>query len=115
MIVVENDPQTLQHAVSLLQKMGFDTVEASSADSAISHIGDDHTNFSVLFTDLCLGVGKTGWDLARAALMKNSDARVIVTSGRFNESDTPPVDLANTVSILNKPYSIDDLARLIDR
>lgn len=114
-IVVEDDPQTLQHAVSLLRQMGLDTVEASSADSAISYIGDDHTNFSVLFTDLCLGVGKTGWDLARAALLKNSDAQVIVTSGSFNESDVPPADLSNTVSLLNKPYTIDDLARLLNR
>jgi DNA-binding NtrC family response regulator len=69
-----------------------------------------HPRIDLLFSDVMLGGGKTGVDLAREALKRHPSLAVLLTSGYERTmlggtSAVPP-----SMFLLPKPYRCEDLA-----
>lgn len=66
-LLVEDEPMLLINAQDALEDGGFDIIDASSGDEAIRILGSDGDNIVGLITDVRLGSGASGWDVARKA------------------------------------------------
>jgi CheY-like chemotaxis protein len=94
----------------LLQDQGLDVWSVPDDLSAYQVLSQEAHRFSVLLTDINLGSGNDGFDIARRARCLNSGIHVIFISGY-------PVDprrFANEGgAFLTKPLDLDILAEMV--
>lgn len=80
-LVVEDEPLILLDVETGLQEAGFEVVTAQNAAEAIAAFGAEPEKFKGLITDIRLGAGKSGWDVARHLRQTNSTLPVVYVSG----------------------------------
>jgi PAS domain S-box-containing protein len=110
-LVVEDDHGVRDFAVSVLRELGYRVLEAASGDTAMQLISAS-PDIDLLFTDVVMPGALNGADLARAALKRRPQLRVLFTSGyttRLVEKDWP----TTVVDLLRKPYRSIDLAQRV--
>ncbi|MGN8001441.1 response regulator [Sphingomonas sp. 22176] len=66
-LLVEDEPMLLINAQDSLRDGGFEVLDASDAEDAIRILEADAETIGGLITDVRLGSGSTGWDVARRA------------------------------------------------
>ncbi len=111
-LLVEDDPATLKRARKMLVSLGRQVIEASGFTAA-QEIIQSGQHYDVLFTDIQLEEGCSGWALVNQLVAKNSNKKIIVTSGRFAKGAKAPVEFDGKISLIAKPYSKDELSRLL--
>jgi PAS domain S-box-containing protein len=107
-LVVEDDHGVRDFAVSVLRELGYRVIEAASGDAAIDLI-EAESDIDLLFTDVVMPGILSGADLAKAALERRPELRVLFTSGyttRLVEKEWP----SRNLDLLRKPYRSIDLA-----
>ncbi|MBZ9795381.1 response regulator [Mesorhizobium sp. ES1-4] len=80
-LVVEDEPMILLDLESALEGAGFQVVALSNAEAAIELFDADPENFSSLLTDIRLGSGKSGWELAKHLRRAHPTIPVVYISG----------------------------------
>lgn len=111
-LVVEDNPDVRRVVARQLHSLGYRLVEAQDAPSALVHLrGAGH--FDLLFTDVVMPHGMSGFDLAKEAGMLRPDLKVLFTSGFPGTTMTPPQGVPGGVPLLSKPYRKQDLARAV--
>ena len=80
-LVVEDEPLILLDLETALQEAGFEVVTAHNAAEAIAAFDAQPDEFKGLVTDIRLGAGQSGWDVARHLRQANSTLPVIYVSG----------------------------------
>lgn len=66
-LLVEDEPMLLINAQDALEDGGFEIIDATSGDEAIRILGSEGDKIVGLVTDVRLGAGASGWDVARKA------------------------------------------------
>ena len=110
-LVVEDDPDVVEVALSLLAGLGYRTVLARNGAEALA-ILDSTEELDLLFTDLVMPGGISGTDLARAARERRPGIKVLLTSGyaALEQAD----DVAQQeLPFISKPYRQQSLAATI--
>ena len=105
-LVVENDLMLNHMLRQMLEDLGFFVLTAASAEAARHAI--DTVSLDIILADMALGEGSDGLSLARAALEKNGQLRVVIASGH-----PAPADLTQDMAFLQKPFTIAELARMV--
>jgi PAS domain S-box-containing protein len=105
-LVVEDEPEVRAVAVAFLRSLGYATREAASAEQALDLL-QQHDDIALLFSDVVLGSGMNGGDLARAAMQLRPGLPTLLTSGY--EHDVALGD-SGASSLLRKPYRREDLS-----
>lgn len=108
-LVVEDSDAVRLLVMRQLRALGYEPVEASSAESGLAIVKERPVD--LLFTDLLLPGGMNGVQLARAALELHPDMRVLLTSGYAGAVSDLAVAARNPVRLLAKPYAKIELAR----
>ncbi|WP_027037595.1 response regulator [Mesorhizobium ciceri] len=80
-LVVEDELLILLDLETALQDAGFLVVGVSSAEAAVKAFDEDPNKFAGLLTDIRLGSGQTGWEVARHARRSNPTLPVVYISG----------------------------------
>jgi len=111
-LVVEDEAFVRQLARRVLGSLGYRVVEAHDGKSALAAL-DEHPEAALLFTDVVLPGGMNGPDIARAALKKRPDLKVLYTSGYTGNAIQQLEALETPVRLLSKPYAIEDLAQMV--
>ena len=108
-LVVEDNAEVGTFATDALTELGYVTTLVDNAAAALAVLKTDATAFDVVFSDVVMP-GMTGIDLAKEIRRLHFDLPVVLTSG-FSHV------LAQTGSygfeLLQKPYSIEQLARVL--
>jgi PAS domain S-box-containing protein len=108
-LVVEDDPFVRTYAINCLASLGYRVVEALDGDEALRKLANG-SHADILFTDIVMPGGISGWELAERAQRANPDLQVLLTSGYALETLAANGRLPEGMAILNKPYRKADLA-----
>lgn len=90
-----------------LEEAGFEIVVSSNGTEAIAQLESDISRFSALITDIRMGSGPTGWDVAHRARELSPTLPVIYMTG-----DSAATWAANGVPnsvLLQKPFVMTQL------
>jgi PAS domain S-box-containing protein len=105
-LVVEDDMQVRKLTVSRLRKLGYHTDESADGATAIARL-ESGEKFDLIFSDVIMPGGVTGYDVARRARELDSGIRVLLTSG-YTE-DVTDSGAGSDIPLLRKPYKLDAL------
>ena len=106
-LVVEDNPDVRHVAVSLLEQLGYRTVEVETASAALDILAAGK-NVDLVFSDVVLPGQTDGLALARTVTTRYPDIPVVLTTGYTKVFDTGP-----EFPVLRKPYQISALGRVI--
>jgi PAS domain S-box-containing protein len=109
-LVTEDDPFVLSHARNCLEGLGYRVLAATDGHEAMGLIESDEP-IDVLFTDIVMPGGISGFDLAEKAIKLRPRLKILMTSGYAIETLQSRGRLPPDRAILNKPYRKADLAR----
>jgi PAS domain S-box-containing protein len=107
-LLVDDNESMRAVALRHLAALGYSVTSVESGPAALAELGSDQS-FDLLFTDIVMPEGMSGYDLAEIATRQWPHLKVLFTTGytRVHEStdDTRP--------LLQKPYLRQELARQI--
>jgi signal transduction histidine kinase/CheY-like chemotaxis protein len=109
-LVLEDDARVRKTAVELIESLGFSCVAASTGQAAIDAHADGQ--FDLLFTDMILGNGDKGTDIAHVIKTRQPEIAVLLCSGYAGEPVTD--DTGAIIPVLKKPYRREKLAEMLE-
>ncbi len=111
-LVAEDDDGVRQLILVALQRNGHTVLESANGREAMSVLSRDDVVIDLLVSDVNMpGVG--GLELLAFARVQRPDMPAILASGT-NRWELPPERLNGEVTLLEKPFSIADLAHAVD-
>ncbi len=116
-LIVDDQARVLKTAEKLLQFLGYETVSATSGEAALA-IYREHMNsispVDAVLLDMTLPGGLSGDEVKREIKKIDNDARIIATSGYFEDDHAVGSFIQEGWSgVLPKPYAIDALAKTV--
>jgi PAS domain S-box-containing protein len=110
-LVVEDDSDVRRYSTDSLRELGFTVLEAAEATAAL-HILDEHPEVLLLFTDIGLP-GMNGRELAKQALLRRPNLKVLFTTGYARDVIMHQGRLEEGVELLSKPFTRLQLAHRV--
>ncbi|HTV90765.1 MAG TPA: response regulator [Stellaceae bacterium] len=104
-LVVEDDPDVLDVVLKLLRMLGYEVITASSGPEALEVLRSGRT-IDLLFTDVVMPAGLSGYELAEAAHKIDKHLKVLLTSG-YSAEYRPSHNIR--WPMLYKPYTSAEL------
>ena len=111
-LVVEDEQQLARMAGLVLSQRGHQVLVAASAEEAIAYL--EEKSFELVISDLGLGPGKNGWDLAQAVRERWTGTRFVLVTGWGAAIDTAEARARGVDRVIAKPYRISDLRQVAD-
>jgi PAS domain S-box-containing protein len=111
-LAVEDNPGLRRVVVRQLSEVGYRVLEAEDARAALTILESEPV--AVLFTDVVLPGGVSGYDLVSTALARWPAIKIVLTSG-FPERQIADEGRLQNVELLSKPYRREDIARTISK
>lgn len=108
-LLVEDDDMVRRHVTGQLQTLGYSVVGAAAGPEALALL-DRGEQVDLLFTDLVMPGGMNGRELAEAVASRQPGMPVLFTTGYAEHAILNQGQLTVGVSLLNKPYRLQDLA-----
>ncbi len=110
-LAVEDNPRLRALVVKQLKQLGYRCLEAEDGPSALKVL--EANEVDLLFSDVIMPGGMSGYDLGRVARTRWPNIRVLLTSGfpeeKINGNGQPPWNMR----LLLKPYRKEDLALML--
>jgi PAS domain S-box-containing protein len=110
-LVVEDEAEVRAVAVAFLRAMGYEVLVAESAREALEVLANA-PRVDLLFSDVVLGSGMNGVELAHEAKRTQPRIAVLLTSG-YQRPAPGQNDPASGFELLRKPYRREELATAI--
>ncbi len=110
-LVVEDNVEVGAFAADALTELGYTATLVSNAMDALAELNKDAGRFDVVFSDVVMP-GMTGIDLAKEIRRRHFDLPVVLTSGY---SQMLSQNGNHGFELLQKPYSIEQLSRLLHK
>ena len=111
-LVVEDEQQLARMAGLVLSQRGHHVVVAGSAEEALAYLGE--RSFDLVISDLGLGPGKNGWDLAQVVRSRWPGTHFVLVTGWGAAIDTAEARARGVDRVIAKPYRITDLRQVAD-
>jgi signal transduction histidine kinase len=109
-LVVEDNDEVLEVAVTIIRDLGYEVLIATDGDEALALLGRD-PSIDLLFSDVVMPGGLSGFQLAEMARAVNADLQVLLTSGYPARGGGNAS--ANRFPLIMKPYRREQLARML--
>jgi CheY-like chemotaxis protein len=111
-LVVEDNPEVRKLSLRRLALLGYRVVEADNGPAALALLDAD-TEIDLIFSDVVMPGGMTGYELAQHARRRLPAVKVLLTSGYDAEVASAQDTTGNDLKVLRKPYKQADLARAL--
>jgi signal transduction histidine kinase len=111
-LVAEDDPLVRDFVVAALRSLGYTVLSANDAESALDCLTTHAGTVHLLFTDIVMPGGMSGWELAKRATALHPSLKVLFTSG-YTDAAGYPQSRSAPGPLLNKPYGKADLATAV--
>ncbi len=113
-LVVEDDADVRDLVVHMLRELEYRVLEAEDGSGALAVL-ENNDHIDILFTDVVLPGDMNGTEIARRALAKLPDLKVMLTTG-YAENTLGDLTLGGAISgIIRKPYRKGELAEALTR
>src|SRR5262249_15640085 len=111
-LTVDDNPTVLATAVLQLEALGYQTLTAHNAESALEMLDRD-TKIDVLFIDIVSPAGMNGKDPAKRARINRPGLKVVYASVFPGIAATAGIDVDLDAPLITKPYRKSDLERVL--
>ncbi|MBA4163817.1 MAG: hypothetical protein C0510_04160 [Erythrobacter sp.] len=111
-LVVEDNPNLRSVVLHQLHDLGYSTLEAEDAHAALRLV-ESGTTCDLIFTDVIMPGGMTGYELAKTVRASRPEVKVILTSGYTEQAARVGNGDFDKYQVLSKPYRKHDLARAL--
>jgi signal transduction histidine kinase/CheY-like chemotaxis protein len=111
-LLVEDDPGVREYAIGVLEDLGYHVLAAAEGAEGL-RIAGEPVRIDLLFTDVVLGNGMTGRQLAEQVREFRPTLPVLFTTGYTRNAIVHHGRLDPGVNLLNKPYTQRDLAHKV--
>ena len=113
-LLVEDDVDVRQLTVRFLESFGCRVIECATAEQAKARLEQDE-HYDLLLSDIALGAGMRGTDLAVWASARKPSLRVLLVSGFSSELVDADRECPSEWELLGKPYSRQELMAAVGR
>ena len=113
-LILEDEPSLRELMAHQLKRRGYAVLLASTSSEALNFWKEHSGEIKLLVTDMVIGDGTTGCDLAEKLLALNPSLKVIYTSGFDRKVVEQDYTLGKGAAFLQKPYDPKELERIID-
>ncbi|MCL6729873.1 response regulator [Sphingomonas hankyongi] len=103
MLLVEDDALVVMVAEDALKRGGYAVSVATSGVEAVSALNAPSANFAAVITDIGLGVGPDGWEVARYAREYQADMPIVYMTAE-SAGEWPTHGVPNSL-LVQKPYA----------
>jgi PAS domain S-box-containing protein len=114
-LLVEDDPEVRHVVARFLDALGCHTEEAANAEEALGVLDRTLEPFDVLLSDIALGTGMRGTELASHAQARDPALAVLLMSGFSAELLEVDRSAPPSWELLRKPYTRQELAAALAR
>jgi PAS domain S-box-containing protein len=108
-LVVEDEPAVRNISAAFLRSLGYRVRAVGGAEEALRELDEDDS-IALLFSDVMLGDGMDGNELAREAKRRRPDLQVLLTSGYEDSVARQDPGDADRFELLRKPFRREQLA-----
>jgi CheY-like chemotaxis protein len=112
-LVVEDEPSLRLLVRKVLERSGFEVLEASSGVAALALWDTDKPQIDLLLTDMVMPDGMSGRQLAERLKADNPQLKVLFSSGYSTELLGKDLALQEGVNFLQKPYPPSKLLQTV--
>jgi PAS domain S-box-containing protein len=113
-LYVDDEPAIVRLAARSLEDLGYEVVGCSDPARAWTVFCEHPAAFDFVVTDAAMP-GLSGLDLAKDLLASRPDIPILMTSGHVRPEDELDARAAGVRELLQKPFSIRQLGRALDR
>jgi signal transduction histidine kinase len=112
-LLVEDDPEVRAITTNVLGEIGYDVVEAATAEEALEVL-EGGTDVDIVFSDVVMPGNMDGYQLAEKILGLKNAPCVLLTSGYPQQSDRPIETSGQQIRMIGKPYTNSELALALE-
>jgi CheY-like chemotaxis protein len=111
-LVVDDEPALVTMLARLLTSDGHDVAVATSGEEALTVLAS--TPIDVVISDLGMGAGMNGWELAAAVRTLPDRPHFILTTGWGAEIEPDEAAERGALAVVSKPYRLPDLRKILN-
>lgn len=111
-LVVEDDSDIRLLVTAMLQRLGYQLLEAADGETALSVL-DDNPQIELLLTDVVLTGGVSGKTVAAAARSRRPELKIVYMSGYPGHANGETLAGDDDIPLLTKPFRRDEIARVL--
>jgi PAS domain S-box-containing protein len=111
-LVVEDEADVRGIAIAFLRAAGYSVQATENADAALALIAGEQ-DIALVFSDVVLGSGMSGVDLAQEAQRRRPGLKVLLTSGYEHAALDGEGNSADRFQLLQKPYTRENLVSAV--
>ncbi len=116
-LIVEDQVDVARATRGLLKHLGYESLHSATGEEAIAtyreHL-DSSEPIDVILLDMTLPGGLSGMEVAKEIRRFDSLARIVATSGYFDEGNLAGGSTEDFAAILPKPYSMASLSEVME-
>ncbi|MBL4690234.1 MAG: PAS domain S-box protein [Rhodospirillales bacterium] len=112
-LVVEDDENVRQVTASMLVRLGYKVLEAENGPSALKLLGKNGGGVDLVFSDVIMPSGISGYELAHELRNHYRDIRILLTSGYPDKVINKDGLDGSGINLLRKPYKKVQLANAV--
>jgi CheY-like chemotaxis protein len=113
-LVVEDNASVREVAAAMIEEMGYETLQAPSGPEGLRII-EGRPDIALVLSDVIMAGGMNGPELAARALKVRPNLKVLFMSGYAPGSVRQMQDLPDTIDLVNKPFTRNDLTEKVKR
>ena len=112
-LVVDDEPQLARMLAAMLARDRHDVEVATSGEEAVTQL--EAGGYDVVISDLSMGSGMNGWQLAEEVARRWPDTHVVLASGWGAGIGEQEARERSVDGVLAKPYRLDDVRTVLGR
>jgi CheY-like chemotaxis protein len=113
-LVVEDNDSVREVAAAMIEEMGYDVLTAINGPEGLKII-EERRDINLVLSDVIMAGGMNGPELAAKAMKVRPKLKVLFMSGYAPGSVRLMQDLPDTIELVNKPFSRNDLTEKVKR
>lgn len=111
-LVVDDEKGLVDLAKDILEAQGYRVLTSGDGNEALEQLAQ-HPEIDLLFSDIVMPNGISGYELAEKAIANRHDLKVLFTSGYTEKAEPQNSQIHLNAELLNKPYNQGELIKKI--